>query len=87
MILRWRRRREIACRQAVELMSDYLDGRLEDRDRIRLERHFGDCPHCVEYLAQLRATIDALGRAEPEDLSDEALHELVDLYRHWQRDA
>ena len=87
MTFRWRSRRDIACRQAVELMSDYLDGRLEERDRVRLERHLDDCPHCVEYLAQLRVTIDALGRAEPDDLSDEALDELVDLYRRWRRDA
>jgi anti-sigma factor RsiW len=81
---RWRRRRDIACREAVELMSDYLDGRLRQDDRLRLERHFADCPHCVEYLAQLRATIDALGRAEPDDLSDDARSELVALYRRWR---
>lgn len=85
MIARWRRRRAIACREAVQLMSDYLEGRLDERDRVRLERHFDDCPHCVEYLAQLRVTIAALGRAQPDDLSDDALDELVDLYRRWRR--
>ena len=83
MIFRWRRRSDIACREAVELMSDYLDGRLPQHDRIRLARHLDDCPDCVEYLAQLRATIDALGRAEPDDLSDDARAELVALYRRW----
>jgi anti-sigma factor RsiW len=85
MTFRWRRRREIACRQAVELMSDYLDGRLPQHDRMRLERHFDECPHCVEYLAQLRVTINALGRAEPDDLSEEARNELVALYRRWRQ--
>ena len=84
MIRRWRRRRELVCRQAVALMSDFLDGRLDPRDRGRLEQHLAACPHCSEYLAQLRATIDALGRAEPEDLTEEALDELVGLYRQWQ---
>lgn len=84
MTLRWFRRRGVACRQAVALMSDYLDGRLSDRDRQRLELHFGDCPHCAEYLAQLRVTIDAVGKAEPDDLPDEALDDLVHLYRRWQ---
>ena len=86
MIRRWRRRRALVCRDAVALMSDYLDGNLDDRDRARLEGHLAGCPHCTEYLAQLRATIDALGRAEPEDLSDDALEELVDLYHRWQAD-
>ena len=45
------------------------------------------CPHCSEYLAQLRVTIDALGRAEPDALTDDALDELVGLYRRWQADA
>ncbi len=65
-------------------MSDYLEGALSDRDRTRLEAHLAQCPHCSEYLAQLRATIDALGSASPENLSDDAVDELVDLYRRWR---
>jgi anti-sigma factor RsiW len=80
----WRRRRALVCREAVALMSDYLDGRLLPRDLERLEAHLAACPHCSEYLAQLRVTIDALGRAEPDALTDEALDELVSLYRRWR---
>lgn len=86
MIFRtWRLRRSIVCRQAVELMSDYLDGQLSDRDRDRLEAHLGECPHCTEYLAQLRVTIAALGHADPDELSDAAVEEFVELYRRWNR--
>ena len=84
MIRRWLRRRALVCRQAVMLMSDYIDGALPERDRSRLEHHLAGCPHCTEYLAQLRATIEVVGHAEPDDLSDEALGELVELYRRWQ---
>jgi anti-sigma factor RsiW len=80
------RRRTLVCRQAVELMSDYLDGALSVGDRVRLEAHLAGCPHCSEYLAQLRVTIDALGRAEPEALSDEAVDEMVALYLRWRSD-
>jgi anti-sigma factor RsiW len=86
MIRRWFHRRALVCRQAVALMSDYIDGTLPERDRARLEFHLADCPHCTEYLAQLRATIGALGRAAPDQLSDEALGELVELYRQWRAD-
>lgn len=82
----WRRRRAIVCRQAVELMAGYLDDALAAQDRTRLEAHLADCPHCSEYLAQLRVTIETLGRAEPDDLPDHALDELVSLYRRWQAD-
>jgi anti-sigma factor RsiW len=80
----FRRRRALVCRQAVELMSDYLDDALSDRHRARLEAHLADCPHCSEYLAQLRVTIEALGKATPEDLPNEAVDELVALYRRWR---
>jgi anti-sigma factor RsiW len=83
----FRRRHALVCRQAVELMADYLDGRLAASDVHRLEGHLAACPHCSEYLAQLRVTIDALGRAEPDELTDEALDELVDLYRRWRADT
>ncbi|WP_445189253.1 anti-sigma factor family protein [Pseudonocardia sp. Cha107L01] len=78
-----RRGRSLVCQQAVELMSDYLEGALSERERARLEAHLADCRHCGEYLAQLRATIDCLGRATAEDLPTRAVDELVGLYRRW----
>ena len=85
-MIRWSLRRALVCRQAVALMSDYLEQRLSGRDRARLERHLADCPHCHEYLAQLQVTVDALGRAEPDDLDPEALDQLVAVYRRWRHD-
>ena len=78
------RRRAIVCRKAVALMTNYLEGALAVSDRARLEEHLASCPHCSEYLAQLRVTIDALGRVEPEDLPEEAIDELVAVYRAWR---
>ena len=83
----FRRHRALVCRQAVDLMADYLDGHRASSDAQRLERHLAGCPHCSEYLAQLWATIDALGHAEPEDLADDAIDELVHLYRQWRADG
>jgi anti-sigma factor RsiW len=68
-------------------MTDYLDGRLQPADRERLERHLAACPHCSEYLAQLRVTVNALGDVPLDALSDEALDELVGLYRRWRSDS
>jgi anti-sigma factor RsiW len=65
-------------------MTSYLDGELQGHDRDRLEAHLAECPHCSEYLAQLRITVDALGRVDVGDLPDEALDDLVVLYRRWQ---
>jgi len=65
-------------------MTAYLDGELRDHDRIRLEAHLAECPHCTEYLAQLRVTVDALGRVDTDELPDVAVDELVALYRRWR---
>ena len=83
----FRRHRALVCRQAVELMADYLDGRLAAGEAQRLEVHLAGCPHCSEYLAQLRVTIDVLGHADPDDLRDDALEELVHLYRRWRAES
>jgi anti-sigma factor RsiW len=80
----WRRREDLVCREAVALMTAYLDNALSVTDRQRLDTHLAGCPHCSEYLAQLRIIIDTLGRAEPEDLDETALGELVNLYRAWR---
>jgi anti-sigma factor RsiW len=80
----WRRRRALVCRDAVALMAAYLDDALPASDRTRLEGHLADCPHCSEYLAQIRVVIDVSGEVTPDALDDEALDELVDLYRLWR---
>ncbi len=87
MRIRLFRRRALVCRQAVALVTDYLEGRLSARDVTRLEQHLSACPHCSEYLAQIRATIDVLGQVEPDDLADDALDELVSIYRSWSADS
>lgn len=79
-----RRRRALVCRDAVALMTDYVEGQLSSTDAARLETHLAACPHCHEYFAQIRITIDALGYVTPEDLPDDTVDELVSLYRRWQ---
>jgi anti-sigma factor RsiW len=83
-LFRRRRRSELVCREAVELVTDYLEGALREADRTRLEGHLAACPHCTEYLAQMRRTLDLLGRIEPESLDPHVQDELVALYRRWQ---
>jgi anti-sigma factor RsiW len=76
--------RAIACREAVELASDYLEGALSRRARRRYESHLADCPHCTEYLEQVRAVIAAAGEVTAGDLEPDTLDGLLDLYRRWK---
>ena len=80
------RQRPIACQEVVELLSDYLEGALSGRDRRRFERHLDGCPHCTEYLAQMRRTIELTGSITPEDLSPQVQDEFMVLYRQWCAD-
>jgi anti-sigma factor RsiW len=65
MIRLRRRRRDLVCQQAVELVTDYLEGTLSRTDRRRYETHLAGCPHCTEYLAQMRKTIELTGTLTP----------------------
>lgn len=79
------RRKKLVCRQAVELVTDYLEDALPARDRARFETHLAACPHCSEYLAQIRTTLATVGAIGPESLDPEVRDELVGLYRRWKR--
>jgi anti-sigma factor RsiW len=78
------RKDPLVCREVVEMVTDYLEGALPRAERRRFEAHLTDCPHCTEYLAQMRATIRLTGRLEPEDLTEEMLDDLGGLYRRWR---
>jgi anti-sigma factor RsiW len=78
------RRKDLVCRQAVELVTAYLDGALSRRERRRLETHLRACPNCTAYLEQIKMTIRLTGTIEPEDLPAEARADLTELYRRWR---
>ncbi len=75
---------DLACRDAVELATDYLEGALSWRNRRSYERHLRSCPNCSAHLAQIRAMVIALGRVEPEALSPAAQADLVDVFRRFR---
>ena len=77
-------RRKISCQEVVELLTDYLDGKLPAPARRRLDAHLRGCGNCSAYLAQIRATIRLTGRVTPDDLSAPAREELTELYRRWR---
>jgi predicted anti-sigma-YlaC factor YlaD len=77
-------RRDLVCREAVELVTDYLEGRMARRDAKRFEAHLANCDGCDEYIRQIRATIEILGNVQPEDLAPETRQGLMDLYRDFR---
>lgn len=78
-----RGRGDIVCQEAVELVTDYLEGASSGSSKRRFERHLNGCEHCTEYLSQMRATIRLTGQLRPEDLTPGQRQEFVALYRRW----
>ena len=78
------RRHDIVCQQAVELVTDYLEGALSRGQRRRFERHLRACPNCTAYVEQIRLTIALAGAVETDELTPEARQDLSELYRRWR---
>lgn len=76
--------RELSCADLVELVTDYLEGRLPAAERARFEAHLGACPGCVAHLEQARAAVALAGRLEERDLSPAARDALVAAFRDWK---
>jgi anti-sigma factor RsiW len=82
--LRFRPRRDVVCREAVELVTDYLEDALSQAQRRRFEAHLAHCPDCPEYLAQMRTIVALAGSITPDDLTPRMRQEFSRLYRRWQ---
>jgi anti-sigma factor RsiW len=80
----FRRKRDLVCQQAVELVTDYIEDSMSRADRARFEAHLSSCPHCTAYLAQMRSTIELTGQLRSQELPSEVREELVALYGQWR---
>ena len=61
----------LTCKQQVARSSDYLDGQLSFRDRLRVRHHLLFCPNCRRFIKQMRlmsATLHRLPEEPPVDL-------------------
>jgi anti-sigma factor RsiW len=71
----------ITCQEIVELITDYLEGAVDDATRAEIEAHLALCQGCDEYLRQMRATLATIGHVPLDTLSDQAKDELLAAFR------
>jgi anti-sigma factor RsiW len=76
-------RRDMTCKELVELVTDYLEGNLRGRLRRRFEAHLAQCDGCTRYIAQMRTTILATGRLTEEQVTKEQRVALLGAFREW----
>ena len=75
----------IECREVVELVTEYLEGALDETTTTELEAHLRLCQGCDDYLAQMRATLDAVGHIPLEGLSAGAQAALLAAFHDMRR--
>jgi anti-sigma factor ChrR (cupin superfamily) len=70
----------IACREFVELVTEYLEGTLPEEVERAIGTHLELCDPCVAYLEQMRATVRLLGTLPAPALPPAARDRLLDVY-------
>ena len=72
---------DLACKELVEIITDYLEGTLPERDRARFDAHLMTCPPCREYVAEMNTTLRLAGRITVESISQGARDQLLRAFR------
>jgi anti-sigma factor RsiW len=75
------------CQELVELVTNYLEGRLPDDLRNQVDAHLAACDGCTAYIEQMRATLAALGRIPEESIPAHARDELIAAFRDLRASA
>jgi anti-sigma factor RsiW len=76
---------ELACQDFVELVTEYLEGALDEDTATRFEEHLALCQGCETYLDQMNETASRLGEIPVESLSDEMQSTLLSAFRNFHR--
>ena len=77
--------RTLTCQELTEVLTDYLEGVMPLRDRARFEAHLAICEGCVNYVSQMRQTIEAVHELHPEHVEATAPDDLLAAFRSWKR--
>jgi len=72
---------EISCQEVVEVVTDYLEGRLSPAEAAVFEAHVELCDGCRWYLDQMRITIATVGRIDETEVPDEVRATVVEAFR------
>ncbi len=75
----------LTCKELVELVTDYLEGKLPPDDNSCFEKHIAGCRNCTAYLEQMRTTIRLTGILSEDAITPPARDELLDIFRDWNK--
>lgn len=72
----------MACRDIVEMISDYLDQALPAGERAHVQIHLATCDGCETVLEQVRETVHLLGKLDEERLTEVQREILRAVFHH-----
>ena len=74
----------MTCKELVELVTDYLDGKLQAVDLARFEEHIATCDGCTAYLDQMRRTIQVMSYLHEDALPSQQWQDLLEIFHDWK---
>ena len=75
---------QLACREAREGLTEYLENALPSVSRQGFEMHLATCAECRQFLQQLQATTGALSALPAEQMPAEMKQTLLQALRSRQ---
>jgi predicted anti-sigma-YlaC factor YlaD len=75
----------IRCVEFVELVTEWMEGELDDLTRAHVEEHLVVCSPCSAYVTQIRQAIAAMERLDLDAPPSPAREELLRFFREQHR--
>ena len=72
------------CKELVELVTDYLEGKLPLTEQQQFEAHLSGCVGCRNYLDQMQTTIRLAGRLTEDHIPVDGRDKLLQVFRQWK---
>jgi predicted anti-sigma-YlaC factor YlaD len=76
---------QIRCVELVELVTEWMEGALDDQTRAYVEEHLVICPPCSTYVTQIRQAVKAMQGLDVEAPLPAAREELLGHFRARRR--
>jgi len=71
----------INCQELTEMVTDYVEDRMNPEVRLDFEKHVSLCRHCRAYLDQMQTTTELVGKMPDEPVPEKVMSEMLGLFR------
>jgi hypothetical protein len=76
--------KRLSCKEAVELVTEYLEAALLPDMEARFQQHLDSCAGCTLYVDQMRRMLRVLRQLRHDTIAGEEKAALLKLFQDWQ---